>query len=53
MVGSFLLQERFIERGRWGEVVVEVLEGLGVGGVESGLVSLDRKGEWGGKQHTE
>jgi len=43
VVGSFS-QERFIEWGRWGKVLVEVLEGLGVGGIESGHVSLDRKG---------
>lgn len=29
--------------------MVKVLESLGVGRVESGLVSFDRKGEWGGK----
>ena len=38
------VREIFIEPGRWWEVMVEVLEGLDVGGVESGLVSLDRKG---------
>ena len=43
VVGNFS-QEKFIEWGRWGKVVVEVLEGLGVDGIESGLVSLDRKG---------
>lgn len=46
MVVGVFFQEGFIEWGRWGEVLVEVLEGLGIGGVESGLVSFDRKGEW-------